>query len=411
MAEWKTQLNYKYNPPYHAYAYGLMYQPGNEQNHRHVTGWGEAGPPEFNNYTPGVAQIYYAATAARTPGESPPHSPEQHVASGYCHYQGSSVVCLGQSQVDRSLRVATDDENRRAGSDSTSDSEAHASPDSWSFSSSRESGLPQADPTTWVKKELCEDANSRIPDTGDQVSSSLMGELSSCTDMGSQNDNVLPLQAPLPTLKIPRTNAKILKGKVRVVFSKSQMNALVQRFSVQRYLTPAEMNNLAEMTGLTYKQVKTWFQNRRMKLRRHQKDNNWVSARYSRRQASLISGTVITHPPAYQAEAQRPPPNECYNHHTMEAPFKNSAPQNLAFYLATMGSTAASTPYPTWSSGTPQAVMPTRSQAVGWSMPTGINQYKCNPGVFHPTGNTEPDNSFDRKDKECVTTQNSSHCT
>lgn len=34
------------------------------------------------------------------------------------------------------------------------------------------------------------------------------------------------------------------------------MNALVQRFSVQRYLTPAEMKNLAELTGLTYKQVR-----------------------------------------------------------------------------------------------------------------------------------------------------------
>lgn len=34
------------------------------------------------------------------------------------------------------------------------------------------------------------------------------------------------------------------------------MNALVQRFSVQRYLTPAEMKNLAELTGMTYKQVK-----------------------------------------------------------------------------------------------------------------------------------------------------------
>lgn len=33
------------------------------------------------------------------------------------------------------------------------------------------------------------------------------------------------------------------------------MNVLVQRFSVQRYLTPAEMKNLAEVTGLTYKQV------------------------------------------------------------------------------------------------------------------------------------------------------------
>ncbi|XP_061523046.1 homeobox protein NANOG [Phycodurus eques] len=408
MADWKTQLSYKYKPPYHAYAYGLVYQSGHEQNHC----------PELSDYTPGVAQVYYAA-AARPRQESPPHSPERRVANGYCRYQGSGLVYLGDSQAGRLLRGATPrsasdattaEERRRAGSDSASDSETHASPDSWSFNSGRESGFPQADPTTWVKKELSEDANSRSPDTGDQVSSSLMGELSSYTDVGNPNANAFPLQVPLPALKMPSTNAKSPKGKVRVVFSKSQMNALVQRFSVQRYLTPAEMKNLAELTGLTYKQVKTWFQNRRMKLRRHQKDSNWVSERYisnnGRSQADLMSGTVISHAPPYQPEPQRPPLKECYNHPVMDSAFKTTAPQNLAFYLATMAGTAGSAQYPAWSSGTAQAAGP---QAVGWSVPPGVNQYEYNPGVFHPTGNTEPDTSFDRKDAESVTGQNSTN--
>ncbi|XP_077364930.1 homeobox protein NANOG [Festucalex cinctus] len=411
MADWKTQINY--NSSYHAYAYGLVYQSGHEQNHCHVTGWGEAGPPDLNNYTPGVAQVYYAATA-RTHEESPPHSPEQFVANGHCHYQGSSLVYLQESQAGRFLlagtpRAAYDapaEESKRAASDSTSDSEAHASPDSWSFRSSGESGPPQADPDTWVKKDLSDDTNSRSPDAGDHVSSSFKDELPSCIDMDNQNANILSLQAPLPALKKQNTP----KRKVRVTFSESQMNTLVHRFSVQRYLTPAEMKNLAEITGLTYKQVKTWFQNRRMKLRRHQKDSNWVSLRNStaknRRQA--ISGSVINHAPPYQPETQRPPFQQCYNHAMMDAAFK-IGPQNLAFYLARMGSSAGSAPYSTWPTGTPQAADLTRPQTASWAVPPSINQYDCNPGAFHSSDNTEPDTSFDGKDAETVTSQNSSN--
>lgn len=74
--------------------------------------------------------------------------------------------------------------------------------------------------------------------------------------VGNQNTNAASLHIPLPAPKKPSTTAvNNTKGKVRSAFSESQMNALVQRFSVQRYLTPAEMKNLAELTGLTYKQV------------------------------------------------------------------------------------------------------------------------------------------------------------
>ncbi|XP_051909980.1 homeobox protein NANOG [Hippocampus zosterae] len=411
MADWKTQINYNYNASYHAYAYGLMYQSGHEQNHCHVTGWGEAPPPDLTNYSPGVTQVYYAATA-RTREESPPRSPEQHVANGHCRYQGSGLVYLGESQAGRLLLAGTPraaGESGRAASDSTSDSEAHASPDSWSFGSGRESGLPQADPARWVKKERRDDTNGRSPDAGDHVSSSLMEELPSC----QQNANAFSAQAPFPAPSKPSSHAETPKGKVRVSFSESQMHTLVQRFSVQRYLTPAEMKNLAELTGLTYKQVKTWFQNRRMKLRRHQKDNNWVSERYTvtkgRSRAAPLGGGVINHVPTYQAEAQRAPLMERYNHPMMDAAFKQPAPQNLAFYLARMGSSGGSAPLSAWSSGAPQAAMSARPQAVGWAAPApaGINQHEYNSGVFQSTGNMEPDAAFDGKDAASVTSQNS----
>lgn len=53
--------------------------------------------------------------------------------------------------------------------------------------------------------------------------------------------------------KAPATNTP--KSKARTNFSDTQMNILSERFSVQRYLSPSEMRNVAEVTGLTYKQV------------------------------------------------------------------------------------------------------------------------------------------------------------
>ncbi|KAG2462498.1 NANOG protein, partial [Polypterus senegalus] len=69
-------------------------------------------------------------------------------------------------------------------------------------------------------------------------------------------------------------NVKAKKRKLRTAFSQEQMEALRQRFQVQKYLTPVEMKTLATMIGLTYKQIKTWFQNRRMKMKRYQKENS-----------------------------------------------------------------------------------------------------------------------------------------
>lgn len=121
--------------------------------------------------------------------------------------------------------------------------------DSWSSGSSREGGLPQADPATWAEKELDDEASSVSP--GEDVPNPLAEE-PRCLAVTENISLHVPLTAP----KKPSTTAvNATKGKARTAFSEGQMNTLVQRFSVQRYLTPAEMNNLAEMTGLTYKQV------------------------------------------------------------------------------------------------------------------------------------------------------------
>ncbi|NXD28747.1 NANOG protein, partial [Spelaeornis formosus] len=65
-------------------------------------------------------------------------------------------------------------------------------------------------------------------------------------------------------------------GKSRTAFSQDQLKALHQRFQSQKYLSPQQIRELAAALELTYKQVKTWFQNQRMKFKRCQKESQWV---------------------------------------------------------------------------------------------------------------------------------------
>uniref|UniRef100_A0A803WE65 Homeobox domain-containing protein n=1 Tax=Ficedula albicollis TaxID=59894 RepID=A0A803WE65_FICAL len=67
-----------------------------------------------------------------------------------------------------------------------------------------------------------------------------------------------------------------VKSKSRTAFSQEQLRALHQRFQNQKYLSPQQIRELAAALELTYKQVKTWFQNQRMKFKRCQKESQWV---------------------------------------------------------------------------------------------------------------------------------------
>ncbi|XP_029437151.1 homeotic protein distal-less-like [Rhinatrema bivittatum] len=81
--------------------------------------------------------------------------------------------------------------------------------------------------------------------------------------------------SPLGQLKV-QAERRGKPGKSRTVFSQEQLLCLHQRFQRQRYLTPAQIQELSQEQALSYKQVKTWFQNQRMKQKRCQKGNIWL---------------------------------------------------------------------------------------------------------------------------------------
>uniref|UniRef100_A0A915CNY4 Homeobox domain-containing protein n=1 Tax=Ditylenchus dipsaci TaxID=166011 RepID=A0A915CNY4_9BILA len=61
------------------------------------------------------------------------------------------------------------------------------------------------------------------------------------------------------------TSKSYRRRKARTVFSDHQLQGLERRFEAQRYLSTPERIDLASALSLSETQVKTWFQNRRMK--------------------------------------------------------------------------------------------------------------------------------------------------
>ncbi|NWY56960.1 BAX1B protein, partial [Chionis minor] len=62
---------------------------------------------------------------------------------------------------------------------------------------------------------------------------------------------------------------KAKKGRrSRTVFTELQLMGLEKRFEKQKYLSTPDRIDLAESLGLSQLQVKTWYQNRRMKWKK-----------------------------------------------------------------------------------------------------------------------------------------------
>ena len=84
--------------------------------------------------------------------------------------------------------------------------------------------------------------------------------------------NALPVYFRVkPTLRTP--SGKRCR-KSRTVFTEMQLKVLEKTFSEQRYLDTTSRTKLAQSLALNETQIKTWFQNRRMKHKKESKTGN-----------------------------------------------------------------------------------------------------------------------------------------
>ncbi|XP_037549831.1 homeobox protein NANOG [Nematolebias whitei] len=325
MEDWKTQVAY-FNS-YHAY--GFLYQ--SEPRAENQTGSSENRLTDSSSYTDGPTQILYSAATSGRIGESQ-------------HHRESGLVYVGGTPTDHLLPGPYEGDGTDLRRVRSGDTEARTTPDSWGSVSSREGSLLQTDLSIWPKKDDLEGI-ARSPEDNRDVSSSVVEDP----------------QALVSSPTSPNVPLSISKTSLRTTFSPSQLEALSRSFSAQKYLNPAEMKDLANQTGLTYKQVKTWFQNRRMKLRKCQRDISWASDHYAFF-TKMFAICLFQYP-----VDGRPQLWERYNQHAVEAAYKKT-PHDLAYYLGT-----SSAGFPHWSSNSPQTTR--------WPMTPGGNPYI--PSMFN----------------------------
>ncbi|KAI3362969.1 hypothetical protein L3Q82_011645, partial [Scortum barcoo] len=81
--------------------------------------------------------------------------------------------------------------------------------------------------------------------------------------------------------------------RMRTKFTSEQISRLERTFSKHRYLGAVQRRKIAERLKLSETQVKTWFQNRRMKLKREVQD---VRPEFLSVPASLLPPVLFQHP-------------------------------------------------------------------------------------------------------------------
>lgn len=84
------------------------------------------------------------------------------------------------------------------------------------------------------------------------------------------------------------------KDKYRVVYTDKQRLELEKEFHFNRYITIRRKAELAELLGLSERQVKIWFQNRRAKERKQQKKKEEFSRHQVKEQGIVVCHQLNT---------------------------------------------------------------------------------------------------------------------
>ncbi|KAF7219766.1 transcription factor LBX1a [Nothobranchius furzeri] len=93
-------------------------------------------------------------------------------------------------------------------------------------------------------------------------------ELASKTFKGLEVSVLQAAEGPGGLALFGQRNPAKKRRKSRTAFTNQQIFELEKRFLYQKYLSPADRDQIAQQLGLTNAQVITWFQNRRAKLKR-----------------------------------------------------------------------------------------------------------------------------------------------